>query len=59
MAIKLSDADILVLNTYLNGVADLPVDVQAVNVRIRESLSQDNSSGEEEVVAAPKSAKKA
>lgn len=49
---NLSDTEVLALNTYLNGTEDLPVDVEALNVKLRDHLGQDNSVVVPEVQAA-------
>lgn len=47
----LSELELSVLNEFLNGIADAPVEVQAINTRIRELFSQDNSEVTPEVEA--------
>lgn len=49
---QFTDAELVTLNEYLNGESDLPVDVEAINVKLREHFSQDNSVVAPEVEAA-------
>lgn len=44
--------ELIALNSYFNGAEDLPVEVEAINVRLREHFAQDNSAETPEVEAA-------
>lgn len=49
---QFTEDELITLNTYLNGVEDLPVDVAALNVKLREHFQQDTSVETPEVEAA-------